>query len=173
MKSKPQATTAAAAASNNNNNSITACASTAASSTTASSIAANNNNNNNSSSTNKTHNNNNNTHVVTPVNKKTNNTMSTSTIKKKSTSNTPSIDPGTTGYMFASLNIVDDVLSATNDHLSKCRCRLQVTKKNRHGFEVITKMSCFCKRVYKIRNGQSLWTIQQQRREVPRRVSST
>ena len=150
VKSKPQATTAAAAAaSNNNNNNITAALSTAASST-----AANNNNNNNNSSTNKTHNNNNNTHVVTPINKKTNNATNKSTTQKKSTSSTPSIEPGTTGYMLASLNIVDDVLSVTNDHQSKCNCRLQVTKKNRHGFEVITKMSCnYCKRVYKICNG--------------------
>ena len=125
------------ASNNNNNNNVNIRAT----------VSSNNNNNNN--------NNNNKTQVVTPdINKNTNIMTDKSTTQKKSTSSTPSIDPGTTGYMIASLSIFEDMLSATNDHQRKCGRGLQVTKMNRHGFDVTTKMNCkYCKRVYEIRNG--------------------
>eukprot|EP00986_Skeletonema_menzelii_P015095 scaffold11045_cov138-Skeletonema_menzelii.AAC.1 len=46
------------------------------------------------------------------------------------------------------------MLNATNHHQRNCGRGLHLTKMNRHGFEVITKMSCnYCKKVYEIRNG--------------------
>ena len=125
-------------------------ANTAVTSTSATPQTAASHANNNSSSTARANiiiNNNNN--KTAPTNNNNNNSKSG---QHNNTSN-PSI-ASESGFMFARLDLFEDIISATDDHHRKCHGKLCVVEKKRFGFEVLIEMDCkFCKKSYKIRSG--------------------